>query len=63
MEQAIDLYELKKFCDTDIDTVREKFKSVTDKLAWNRNTAMNLDLDKIKKELNVENLQASKILL
>ena len=50
------LYELKKFCDTDIDTVREKFKSVTDKLAWNRNTAMNLDLDKIKKELNVENL-------
>ena len=50
------LYELKKFCDTDIEEVKEKFKSVTDKLVWNRKIALNLDLYKLKKELNVENL-------
>lgn len=50
------LYELKKFCDTDIEEVKEKFKSVTHKLAWNKSIAMGLDLNKMKKELNVENL-------
>ena len=47
---------LRNFCDTDIEEVKEKFKSVTHKLAWNKSIAMGLDLNKMKKELNVENL-------
>jgi hypothetical protein len=50
------LVELEKFCKKDIEDIRKQFYSVTDKLAWNRNLAMNLDLKKIKKELNVKDI-------